>query len=112
MHIAIRFCKVHHFVGDTNLRHISKSIKKLNKFVNFDLKNLSSWLNANRISLNVSKTELIKFKPRMEKVDFDLNLKLNGKRLYPTKFVKYLGIKIDESLTWNEPINEIVIKLN
>ena len=112
LHTAIRFCKVHHFVGDTNLRHISKSIKKLNKFVNFDLKNLSSWLNANRISLNVSKTELIKFKPRMEKVDFDLNLKLNGKILYPTKFVKYLGIKIDESLTWNEPINEIVIKLN
>ena len=112
LHTAIRFCKVHHFVGDTNLRHISKSIKKLNKFVNFDLKNLSSWLNANRISLNVSKTELIKFKPRMEKVDFDLNLKLNGKRLYPTKFVKYLDIKIDNSLTWNEPINEIVIKLN
>ena len=112
MHTAIRFCKVHHFVGDTNLRHISKSIKKLNKFVKFDLKNLSSWLNANRISLNVSKTELIKFKPRMEKVDFHLNLKLNGKRLYPTKFVKYLDIKIDNSLTWNEPINEIVIKLN
>ena len=112
LHTAIRFCKVHHFVGDTNLRHISKSIKKLNKLVNFDLKNLSSWLNANRISLNVSKTELIKFKPRMEKVDFDLNLKLNGKRLYPTKFVKYLDIKIDNSLTWNEPINEIVIKLN
>ena len=48
----------------------------------------------------------------MEKVDFDLNLNLNGKRLYPTKFVKYLDIKIDNSLTWNEPINEIVIKLN
>ena len=77
------------------------AIKKLNKFVNFDLENLSNWLNANKISRNVSKTELIMFKPRMKKVDFDLKLKLNGKRLYPTKSVKYLGIKIDESFTWN-----------
>ena len=35
----------------------------------------------------------------MKKVDFDLKLKLNGKRIYSTKFVKYPGIKIDESLT-------------
>ena len=26
--------------------------------------------------------------------------------------MKYLGIKIDESLTWNEHINHIAIKLN
>ena len=89
----------------TNLLHISKSIKKLNKFVNFDLKNLSNWLNANKISLNVSKTELIIFEPRMKKVDLDLKLKLSGKRNYPIKSVKYLVIKIDESFTWNEHIN-------
>ena len=34
----------------------------------------------------------------MFKLDFDFKLKLNGKRLYPTKSVKYLGIKVDENL--------------
>ena len=48
----------------------------------------------------------------MKKIDFALKLKLNGKRLYPTKSVKYLGIKTDESLTWNELINGIAIKLS
>ena len=76
------------------------------------MKNLLNWLNANKISLNVSKTELITFESRMKKIDFDLKLKLNGKRIYPTKSVKYLGIKIDESLTWNEHINDLAIKLN
>ena len=33
----------------------------------------------------------------MKKLDFDLKLKLNGKRIFPTKSVKYLGIKIDEN---------------
>ena len=48
----------------------------------------------------------------MKKQDFDLKLKLNDKRLYPTKLVKYLGIKIDENLTWIDHINDIAIKLN
>ena len=75
------------------------------------MKNLSNWFNANKMLLSVSKTDLIIFKPRMKKVDLDLKLKLIGKRIYPTKSVKYLGIKIDESLTWSEHINDIAIKL-
>ena len=72
---------------------------------------MSNWFNANKMLLNVSKTDLIIFKSRMKKVDLDLKLKLSGKRIYPTKSVKYLGIKIDESLTWSEHINDIAIKL-
>ena len=52
---ALKFCKVHHFADDTNLIHFSKSVYRLNKYVNFDLKNLTYWLNANRISLNGKK---------------------------------------------------------
>ena len=44
-------------------------------------------------------SELILLKPSMQKRDFDLKLKLNDKRLYQTKLVKYLSIKIDENLT-------------
>ena len=94
-HTAIKLCKFQHYADEINILHIRNSIKKLNKFVNFDFKKLSNWLNNKRISMNVSKTELIMFKPRMKKLDFDLKLKLNGKRLYSTKSAKYLGIKID-----------------
>ena len=52
---AIKFCKVHHFADDTNLLYLGKSIKKLNKLVNYDLKNLLYWLNANKNSRNVKK---------------------------------------------------------
>ena len=48
---AIKFCKFHHFADDTNLLHFNKCIAKLNKLVNQDMKNLSVWLNANKISL-------------------------------------------------------------
>ena len=37
---AIKFCNLHHFADDTNLLHFNKSIAKLNKLVNQDMKNL------------------------------------------------------------------------
>ena len=36
--------------------HFNKSVAKLIKPVNLDMKNLTVWLNANKISLNVDKT--------------------------------------------------------
>ena len=42
-------------------------MKKLNKFVNIDLKNLVNWLNTNKISLNVKKTEMVIFKSKRKK---------------------------------------------
>ena len=72
LHVAIKHCKVHHFADDTNLLIINKSLKRLNKLLNIDLKNLTNWLNANKISLNVSKTELIIFKPKRKPLDFNI----------------------------------------
>ena len=37
--------------------------------------------------------------------------KLNGKRLYTTNSVKYLGIKIDENLDWHQQVNNVAIEL-
>ena len=74
LNTAIKHCKVHHFANDTDLLHINNLIKKLNKAVNSDLKNLTHWLNKNKNSLNVSKTGLILFKPKMKKLNFISNL--------------------------------------
>ena len=63
--------------------------------LNKDLKNLTNLFDANRISLNVDKTEMILFKHIKKPSDCLLKLKLNGKRLYLSSSVKYLGIKID-----------------
>ena len=104
--------KVHHFSDDTNLLIIDKSLKRLNKLLNIDLKNLTNWLNANKISLNVSKTELIIFNPKGKPLDFNMKIKLNGKRLYPTDSVRYLGVKTESKLNWNSHINAIATKLN
>ena len=109
---AIKFCKVHHFADDTNLLCLSHCIKKLNKLVDADLQHLVNWLNANKISLNVKKTEMVIFKSKQKKFEGDLKINFCRKRLYPTESVKYLGVKIDTNLSWQYHVHDLYIKLN
>ena len=101
-------CKVHHFADDANLLFLTNSIKKLNKLINTDLKNLSNWLNANKISLNVKKLKLLSLILEGKVV---IKLKLNRQRPHSSNNVKYLGIKIDKNLNWKHHINEVSTKL-
>ena len=64
---AIKVSRVHHFPDDTNLLLVGNSLKKINKHINHDLKLLTTWLRANRISLNTSKTEILLFRPKSKR---------------------------------------------
>ena len=55
---------------------------------------------------------MILFKTTKNPLDYQLKLKLNGKRLYQTSSVKYLGTIIDQYLNWQDHINSTAIKLN
>ena len=52
-------------------------------------KNLKNWQNANKICLNIIKTEVVLVKSARKQVDIPLKLKLNRKKLYPTNSFKY-----------------------
>ena len=68
------------------------------------MKQLSVWLNANKISLNVQKTELVIFKQKIEILEPETKTKLNRRRFYLTPSVIYLGVKIDKNLNWHHHI--------
>ena len=80
--------------------------------MNEDLKNLMQWLKANKLSLNIKKTELIIFHPKNTKLDYGIKFKLNGRRLTHFSTVKYLGILLDEHLSWTKQVNWVNSKLN
>ena len=98
LHNSIRFSSPFHFVDDTGLLNIQDSISAINKTLNKDLRELSFWLNANKIALNVAKTEIILFKTSNKNYDADLKIKLCRKRIHASPYVKYLGVFIDENL--------------
>ena len=111
LHEAIPFSAVNLFADDTMLFNQNTSLKSLTKKTNIDLKCLSNWLNANLISLNSTKTELLLFRSKRKSTYYDAKFKIHGKRLYPSKVVKYLGVFIDEDLNWNSHIDFVCSKL-
>ena len=112
LHLAVKHSVTHHFADDTNFLYISKSLKKIQKYMNFDLKYVCNWLKANKISLNASKTEMIIFRDPRRKIDFDLKIKIDGKKVTASKFVKYLGLYIDRYLSWQQQEQDMRSRLS
>ena len=112
LHKAIKYCTTRHFADDTNILIKNKSLKQLKKHVNFDLRNLCKWLKSNKISLNASKTELLVFRHPNKEVNYNLKIKIDGKRLLPSNYVKYLGLYIDSHLKWNYHTDILAPKLS
>ena len=112
MNKAIQNSQVYHFADDTNLLFSHKNEKTLKKIANKDLQNLYEWLCANRLSLNVAKTEFMIFRPPHKQLTNRVVLKLNRTKIFESTKIKYLGIILDSRLTWKEHINELSKKLN
>jgi hypothetical protein len=110
LHKSIYFSTTYHFADDTNLLLIGKNAKEIQKKMNKDLKGLYSWLLANKISLNVAKTELIIFK-KVHNPPPLLKIKLNGKKNFPSQSVKYLGVYLDSSLSGKTHCDNLLTKL-
>ena len=69
-------------------------------------------LRPKRISLTVSKTEIILFLPKGKNITKYLNFRISAQKVNPVKQTKYLDIYLDEHLTWNFQINQIKSKLS
>ena len=90
---------VYNFSDDTAILCTEKDPRRLRKRVNIDLKLLLHWLKANKLYLNVAKTVFLLFKNKRKDVNYDIKIKLDGKRMRFSREVKYLGMISDDNLS-------------
>ena len=100
------------FADDTNIFYKSKSLLKLQIKLNKELRKLYLWLNINRLSLNIDKTNFIIFHPYNKPIHQHITLLINKKAIKETNFIKYLGVLVDSTLSWNYLINNISKKIS
>ena len=102
------------FADDTNLFYSNKNIDTLFKVVNKELLKINMWFQANKLSLNANKTKYIFFhKPRM-KNNIPLNLpilKINDTEITREQSMKFLGVVVDENLSWKNHIELLETKI-
>ena len=103
-----------HFADDTCIMFGSAKPKTLETVLNnCDLKKISDWLKANRLSLNIKKSKLILFQKKQSNFDNKcISIKIDGCKLDPANNVKYLGVHIDKFVSWDFHITQLSNKLS
>ena len=100
------------FADDTNICHESNSLNDLELTVNKELNKLYLWLNLNRLSLNIDKTNFIIFHPYNKPVKQQVTIKINNTAINEKEYIKYLGVLADSSLNWKHHISTLAKKIS
>ena len=98
------------FADDTNLFYECNNLEKLERVVNKELKKLVTWLNVNRLALNVSKTNYVIF-AAINKPIKPTTIIINRQAIEQKEYVKYLGVLIDSRLSFKYHISATTKKM-
>jgi hypothetical protein len=104
---ALELSKSYLFADDTSIYYSNSDIKQLEFVLNSELRKLDIWMKSNKLSVNISKTNYIIFRPRQKKINLNLVIQYNNQMITQKQYIKCLGVYIDEHLSWKEHINYI-----
>ena len=99
------------FADDTNIYFESDNLNHLEKVVNKELMHVKKWLDANKLALNIDKTNFIMFHSPQHSLDRTVSIKIGREHVNQAKYVKFLGLLLDENLNWRYHLSELSKKL-
>ena len=100
------------FADDTSIFFSHKDINYLNNVLNRELRKLSDWFIVNKLSLNLTKTKFKIFKPRQKVRHPDVQLTLNNRCIEQVNETVFLGVILDETLSWKSHISHVANKIS
>jgi hypothetical protein len=107
----IKNCSVHMFADDTLISVASCSFEDAIIKLNNDLEILYNWINFSKLALNINKTKFMIITHK-KKIDYDnVIIKIGENIVERVHEIKYLGIIIDDKLTFNSHMKYIQRKL-
>ena len=69
--------------------------------MNYELKKIAEWLSPNKLSLNSGKSELVIFLTKTKKKLDEITIKITKSKLFLVPNIIYLGVVLDEHLSWD-----------
>ena len=106
----VDYCNLILFADDTTLYASHRNSTYLNYILQHDFDNLEKWFRANKLSLNLNKTSTTTFWPNY--IDNPIRIITSERTLPNEECTKFLGVTINNKLTWIQHIENIITKLN
>ena len=95
------------FADDTNIYFQADDHTRLIRTVNTELKKVKVWMDCNKRALNIEKTNFVLFHSSRKKATDPIPLKFGKENIKRAKYVKFLGVLVDEHLSWKYHIYEL-----
>ena len=102
------YSKIILFADDTTIFNSHMCNKYLQFMLEYDLNLMTDCLNANKLSLNLHKTAAMQFWNN----NTNLELRVDNVKIPVVESTKFLGVQIDNQLTWHNHVNHLVNKLS
>ena len=100
------------FADNTNIYFESDDATNFNKTVNKELKEIKSWIDCNKLVININKKNSVLFHSPGKKLPDLIPLKLGKKVIKRSKCVTFLSVLVDEHLSWKHHTTELCKKLS
>ena len=97
------------FADDTTLLDSHKDQKKLQEHANIEINKIQNFMQANKLSLNLTKTNYMIFKN--SKKDKEFELKIKDYTIQEVNEIKFLGINIPTDLKFTSHYNHVISKM-
>lgn len=97
------------FADDTNILCSGEDLQKLILDITHEMQTLMNWFNVNKLSLNLKKTKLMCF--GYQKIDIPVHIMINNTNIERVQQNVFLGVIIDEKLSWKPHINYLCSKV-
>ena len=79
--------------------------------MNRELRHVKKWLEANKLALNIEKTNFVVFHSPAKKLTEPIILKFGRKKITHANHVKFFDVLLDETLGWRSHLIELSRKL-
>ena len=96
------------FADNTTLMISHKSESFLQYSLIHDMGLLMDWFNANKLSLNLNKIVMMTYWPTKKKI----TVKIGGYEISSVESTRFLGVTLDNTLSWMPHIAALISKLN
>ena len=97
------------YADDTSAFTSHHDIHQLNEIMSNGLNKLNTWFKSNKLSLNLKKTNYMLFgtQHKTKQLNNQLQISIENTNINHVNAAKFLGITIDQNLTWRKHIDEL-----
>ena len=107
---VVQICGLNLYADDMEMHCSNADLAGAEHDLQQDIQSVNSWLCVNLLTLSIRKSNVMLIGSRQKLRNYDLCITVDGKQLSRVPSVRYLGLHIDENLSWYQHMANVILR--